>query len=107
MRKVLIGGLALLALAPAAEAAPYLKKKEARRVIRVTIRDTLWKTKVVVVRFEGCDRIDNQRVWCDWSARVSAPREPALGCKGQGRVKKYRDGYKTRNVGVRCRTPST
>jgi hypothetical protein len=107
MRKVVIGGLALLALAPTAEAAASLTKKEARRVIRVTIRDTLWKSEVVVVRFEGCDRIDRQRVWCDWSATVSAPRQPTLGCKGQGRVKKYRERYRTRNVGVRCQTPST
>jgi hypothetical protein len=106
MRKILIGGLALLALAPTAEAAQTLTKKEARRVIRATIRDTLWKSEVVVVRFEGCDRIDRQRVWCDWSATVSAPRQPALGCKGQGRVKKYRDRYKARNVDVRCQTPS-
>jgi hypothetical protein len=103
MRKVLLAGLAMLALAPAAEAAPYLKKKEARRVIRVTIRDTLLKEEAVVVRLEACDRIDRQRVWCDWSATVSTPNEPAIGCTGQGRVKKYPHRYKTRNVGVKCR----
>jgi hypothetical protein len=103
MRKVLVAGLAFLALAPAAEAAPFLKEREARRVIRVTVRDTLLKEEAVVVRLEGCDRIDRQRVWCDWSATVSPPNEPTVRCKGQGRVKKYRDRYKTRHVGVKCR----
>jgi hypothetical protein len=104
MKKVLIGGLAFLVLAPAAEAAPYLKEKEARRVIRVKVRDKLWHAETVVVRFEGCDRIDDQRVWCDWSATVSVPNANTMGCKGQGRVKKYRERYKTRQVGVRCRS---